>query len=93
MGDYVAIARRHNRDWYLGAMTDWTARELEIDFSFLPPGSYELQAYEDGPNADRFGNDYRYTITRVGRNMKLRIKLAGGGGWAARISPAKQRKP
>jgi len=85
MGDYVAIARRHGQDWYVGAMTDWTARELEIDFSFLPAGSYELQAYEDGPNADRFGSDYRHTITRVDKNTKLKIKLAGGGGWAARL--------
>jgi len=85
MGDYVAIARRHGQDWYVGAMTDWTARKLEIDFSFLPAGSYELQAYEDGPNADRFGSDYRHTITRVDKNTKLKIKLAGGGGWAARL--------
>ena len=69
----------------MGAMTDWTARKLEIDFSFLPAGSYELQAYEDGPNADRFGSDYRHTITRVDKNTKLKIKLAGGGGWAARL--------
>jgi alpha-glucosidase len=85
MGDYVAMARRHGRDWYVGAMTDWTARELEIDFSFLAAGSYELQAYEDGPNADRFGSDYRHTITLVDKNTKLKIKLAGGGGWAARV--------
>jgi alpha-glucosidase len=85
MGDYVAIARRHDREWYVGAMTDWTARELEIDFSFLPAGSYQLEAYEDGPNADRFGNDYRHKVTRVDKNTKLKIKLAGGGGWAARV--------
>jgi alpha-glucosidase len=91
MGDYVAIARRHDRDWYVGAMTDWTARELEIDFSFLPAGSYQLEAYEDGPNADRSGNDYRLTATRVDRNTKLKIKLAGGGGWAARIRGLQNR--
>ena len=91
MGDYVAIARRHNRDWYVGAMTDWTPRELEIDFSFLPAGAYQLEAYEDGANADRSGSDYRRTIRAVNRNTKLRIKLVGGGGWAAHISSAKQR--
>ncbi|HEX7294745.1 MAG TPA: glycoside hydrolase family 97 protein [Pyrinomonadaceae bacterium] len=85
MGDYVGIARRHNTDWYVGAMTDWTPRELEIDLSFLPPGNYQLDAYEDGPNADRFGSDYRHTTTRVDKNTKLKIKLAGGGGWAGRI--------
>jgi len=91
MGDFVAIARRHGMDWYVGAMTDWTARELEIDFSFLPAGSYQLEAYEDGPNADRSGNDYRHIITRVNRSTKLKIKLAGGGGWAGRIRGSHNR--
>ena len=92
MGDYVAIARRHNADWYVGAMTDWTPRELEIDFSFLPAGNFELQAYEDGPNADRLGSDYRRTITRVDKNTKLKIKLAGGGGWAGRVRKLNNRQ-
>ena len=31
LGDYVVIARRKGQDWFLGAMTDWTPRALEID--------------------------------------------------------------
>ncbi len=85
LGDYVVIARRHDRDWYVGAMTDWTARELEIDFSFLPAGSFQLEAYQDGANADRYGSDYRKVTSVVSKTTKLKIKLAGGGGWAARI--------
>ncbi|HEX6733038.1 MAG TPA: glycoside hydrolase family 97 protein, partial [Pyrinomonadaceae bacterium] len=86
MGDYVAIARRRNADWYVGAITDWTPRELEIDFSFLPSGNFELEAYQDGANADRLGNDYEKVTRAVDKNTKLKIKLAGGGGWAARIT-------
>ncbi len=85
MGEYVVIARRHGRDWYVGAMTDWTARELEIDFSFLSGGRYEIESYEDGVNANRLGSDYAKTKRQVDKNAKLRIKLAEGGGWAARI--------
>ena len=44
IADYVAVARRSGRDWYVGAMTDWTPRELEIDFSFLPEGEFVMTA-------------------------------------------------
>ena len=39
IGDYVVVARRNGRDWCLGAMTDWTPRELTLDLSFLPEGA------------------------------------------------------
>ena len=85
MGDYVVIARRHNQDWYVGAMTDWTSRELDINLSFLPPGRHELDEYKDGVNADRIGSDYRRVQSIVETKTRLRIKLAPGGGWVARI--------
>jgi alpha-glucosidase len=87
IGDYVVIARRNGRDWYVGAMTDWTARELEIDFSFLHAGAFQMEAWQDGVNADRFGNDYRKVKSQVSKSSKLKIKLAPGGGWAARLHP------
>ena len=55
IADYVAVARRNGKEWYVGAMTDWTARDLDLDFSFLPDGNFQMQAYEDGVNADRTG--------------------------------------
>ncbi len=85
IGQYVAIARRNGADWYVGAMTNWTGRELEVDFSFLPEGNFQLDAYQDGVNADRMASDYKLVKTQVTRTTKLKIKLAPGGGWAARI--------
>jgi alpha-glucosidase len=85
MGDYVCIARRRGRDWYIGAMTDWTGRTLDIDFSFLPAGQFELLSYEDGPNAERMGQDYKSSVRAVNRTTKLKITLASGGGWAAHL--------
>jgi alpha-glucosidase len=86
IAQYVAVARRNGKDWYVGAMTNWSPRELEIDFSFLPEGNFSLQAYQDGVNADRMGSDYTMTKTPVNRGTKLKIKLAPGGGWAGRIT-------
>src|SRR5262249_25759210 len=59
IGEYVLLARRKGREWYVGAMTNWKARELEIDFSFLPDGSFRMNAYQDGMNASRYGSDYK----------------------------------
>ncbi len=86
IGDYVAVARRHGSNWYVGAMTDWTARELDIDLSFLPSGSFQMEAYQDGVNADRVGSDYKKVTSQVSQATKLKIKMMGGGGWAARIN-------
>src|SRR5204863_2860557 len=51
IADYVLVARRNGKEWYVGAMSDWTPRELDVDFSFLPQGTFHMQYYEDGVNA------------------------------------------
>ena len=85
ISQFVAMARRSGSDWFVGAMNNWTARELELDFSFLPEGNFQMDAYQDGENADRLGSDYKLLRTQVNRNTKLKIKLAPGGGWAAHL--------
>jgi alpha-glucosidase len=87
IAQYVVVARRNGSDWYVGAMNNWTARELEIDFSFLPEGNFQMDAYQDGENADRMASDYKLAKSQVNRGTKLKIKMAPGGGWAARIHP------
>jgi alpha-glucosidase len=85
IAEYVVVARRNGHDWYVGAMTDWTARSLEIDLSFLPEGNFTMDAYQDGVNADRQASDYKKTTIQVDRTTKVKLPLAPGGGWAARI--------
>jgi alpha-glucosidase len=85
IADYVLVARRNGKEWYVGAMGDWTARDLDVDFTFLPGGNYAMDAYQDGVNADRNASDYKKTTSQVSKSTKLKIHLAPGGGWAARI--------
>jgi len=85
IADYVVVARRNGADWYVGAMTDWTERALDIDLSFLPNGNFTMEAYQDGLNADRNASDYKKITMQVNRTTKLKLSLASGGGWAARI--------
>jgi len=85
VSDYVVIARKSGAEWYVGAMTDWTGRELTVDFSFLSSGRHRIEIYKDGINADRYGNDYKRERAKVTTSDKMKIKLAPGGGWVAII--------
>ena len=86
VGDYVAIAREKDNVWYVGAMTNWDERDLTLDLSFLKNGNYEAEIFKDGINADRDATDYKKEIIKVASNDKMKIHLAPGGGWAARIT-------
>lgn len=89
IGEFAAIARRKGSEWFVGALTNWTPRQQEIDLSFLGPGEFEAEIYEDGVNAGRDGTDYRKKTQRVNQNTKLKLELASGGGAAIRFSKVK----
>lgn len=86
VADYVLIARKKDSVWYIGGMTDWTPRELEVDFSFLDKGEYRMEIMHDGENTHRFAQDYIYETIEINNTSLLKINLASGGGWAAIIS-------
>ena len=85
-GDYIIIARRKDETWYLAAMTDWDARTLEADLSFLPAGDYTWEIFSDGINADHYGEDYKHVTVNAGATARTEISMAPGGGWVAKIT-------
>jgi len=87
VGDYILLARRSGKEWFVGALTNWTARDMDLDLSFLPAGKYSMDIFQDGINADRYAGDYKHLKTSVKSGDKMKIHLAPGGGWAAMISP------
>ncbi len=86
MGEYIITARRSGETWYIGAITDWNARDLRIDLSFLGDGTWKMKAFADGVNAHKKGTDYKSTVSEVSKNYGLDVHLAPGGGWTAVIS-------
>lgn len=86
ISDYLLLARRSGDNWFVGALTDWTSRQIELDLSFLPAGEYVMEIFQDGINADRHAEDYKHLKMKVKSGDKIQISLAPGGGWAARIS-------
>lgn len=85
MGEYIVTARRKGNDWYIGGITNWTPRDVTVDLSFLPEGSYVADWYVDGPNAHRNGNDYKHYTETVSGKTKT-IHMAPGGGFAGKIT-------
>lgn len=87
VGEYAAMAREKNNTWYVGAMTNWNERNLDIDFSFLGAGNFEAEIFKDGINADRNATDYKKEVMKITSGQKTKIHLAPGGGFAAKITP------
>ena len=85
VGDYIVTARKKGNDWFIGAMTDWTARELSVNLSFLEDGVYDAVICEDGVNADRYASDYRLLTREISKAEQLKIKMAPGGGYVLRL--------
>lgn len=86
VGDYLLLARRSGDDWFVGGLTDWGARDLDLDLSFLGEGEYLVDIFQDGINADRYASDYKHLTMEARPDMKMKIHLAPGGGWVARIT-------
>lgn len=82
IGENIIIARRKGNDWYIGGLTNWTARTAELDLSFLGNNVYQAILFQDGVNADRAGQDYKRTAFSLGAEKQLEINMAPGGGFA-----------
>ena len=85
LGEYVVTARRKGDVWYVGGITNWTERDVEVDLSFLNDGSHQASLFKDGVNAHRIARDYKKESVSVDRQTKLKLHLAPGGGFAMRI--------
>jgi alpha-glucosidase len=88
-GEFVTIARRRGEEWFLGSITNWNARELDLPLSFLGSGNFVAEIYADAPDADVHPRGVRIEKKTVDRDSRLTAKLAPGGGYAVRFSPKK----
>jgi alpha-glucosidase len=84
IGEFVAIARRKGNKWYIGAMSNWTSRTINLSLDFLKKGvRYHAEILADGINADRYAQDYTLTQSTIIGGSIVQIKMQPGGGWSA----------
>ena len=90
VGDYAVIARRKGNNWYIGGLTDWTERKVELSFPFLKANiSYQATVFTDGINANRIGDDYQLNKKQVKKGDNLTVSMAQGGGFSMVLTPNK----
>jgi alpha-glucosidase len=84
----ITVARRSGKDWYVGAITNWDARTVQVPLSFLGEGKYVAEIYADAPDAGTDAKHTAFTKQDVDRSTVLEVKMAAGGGNAMWIHPA-----
>ena len=84
VGEFIVTARRKGSTWYVGGITNWTPRDLEIDLTPLKSNINTIELYCDGANAHRKGSDYRHQILPSSTN-RLKIHLVPGGGFLSKF--------
>lgn len=86
LGKYIVTVCKKDVNWYIGGMTNWDERDVQLDFSFLPEGmSYTAVLFKDGVNANKQAEDYRKETIRIDKDSRLTLHLASGGGFAMKL--------
>ena len=86
LGKYIVTVRKKDVNWYIGGMTNWDERDVQLDFSFLSEGvSYTAVLFKDGVNANKQAEDYRKETIRIDKDSRLTLHLASGGGFAMKL--------
>ena len=88
VGDFAVLARRKGNDWFVAGITDWSERNIDLSFDFLPKGNYSAEIFTDGVNADRIGNDYVRAIKNISSGDRMNIQMMKGGGFAIKLTSA-----
>ncbi|MGQ1929735.1 glycoside hydrolase family 97 protein [Ornithobacterium rhinotracheale] len=89
-GEFVAIVRKANNKYFLGASTNENARKIEISLDFLEKNrKYKATIYADGADANWQTNPLSYQIMEkeVSAKDRLTIEMAPGGGQAIVFVP------
>lgn len=87
VNEYVAVARRHGDDWYVGAINNSQARDVEIALDFLGKGDYKVTLYKDARDTDTNPNHLIKETLTVTAKDKITVPLASDGGAAMHIQP------
>ena len=86
--EYIVTARRKGDVWYIGGMTNWDSRSVEVNLSFINQKISSVELFRDGINADRNATDYiRQTLQNPSESIK--IDMMPGGGFVMKINNQK----
>ena len=86
VGQHITLSRRNGDDWFIGSLTNSTARDVPVTLDFLTEGAtYTAEIYADAPNVAQNPNHLVKETTMLSRTDKLVLRLAAGGGQVMRL--------
>ncbi|MGM9738208.1 MAG: glycoside hydrolase family 97 protein [Candidatus Cryptobacteroides sp.] len=89
VGDKIITAKRKGNVWYVGGMTDWTARAVDVDFSFLDKGrKYNAFWLVDDESSNLYADRYKCVTGTVRNGDRQQVRMASGGGFVLMLAPA-----
>ena len=83
----ITLARRSGKDWFVGAITNWDARDVKVPLTFLGDEKYVAEIYADAPDAATEATHTTFARQPVDRNTVLDVHMVSGGGNAIWIHP------
>lgn len=76
IGEYVVLAKRKGTQWYIGAMTNESPRNIKIPLDFLADGTYSAEIWQDGKTI----SSVTKTHQTLNKRKSVKLSLAGSGG-------------
>ncbi|MDO4949835.1 MAG: glycoside hydrolase family 97 catalytic domain-containing protein [Bacteroidales bacterium] len=91
VGKHITTARRHGKEWFVGAITGNMPREHDISLSFLQPGvEYKAEIYTDGDPSIPTRTKVKVQTMNVSSQDTLHFRLKPSGGVAIRLIPTNE---
>ncbi len=88
-GEFVAIAKKSGKKWYIGILNNSEDKEIDIDLSFVGHGKFTMESWSDAADSDVNAEDISTSVETLNSPSSKKIRMARGGGFAAVIAPAK----
>ncbi len=83
VGEYIFMARKKGKRWYIGGMNNSIPREVIVDLDFLPAGKYKLYYFEDSEKSNVEPTEINVGSKNIEGGQPFKLRMERGGGYAA----------
>ncbi|MBN1561407.1 glycoside hydrolase family 97 protein [candidate division KSB1 bacterium] len=85
-GEFIIIARRKGAEWFVGGLTNESARTAQVSLDFLGAGNFSAKIYADAEEAADYPDRLAIAEKKVTSGDHLTMPMAGSGGFAIHLS-------
>ena len=86
--EWISLARRSGKDWYVGSLTNWDERDIKVPLSFLGRGKVRRGDLCGRSRRRREATHTTLSRQPVDQHNRTDVHMVSGGGNAIWIHPA-----